>query len=94
MADPPLAVSAASVYWSPQMQAPVDPNVATCPDCGALLDVSGEQLFSLINCSGCGAQMRVRCDFAHFEIHGILGEGGQGMVYRARDTKVYRPVAI
>ena len=38
--------------------------------------------------------MRVRQDFANFEIQGVLGEGGQGIVYRAVDKKLNRAVAI
>ncbi len=38
--------------------------------------------------------MRVRQLFANYEIIGVLGEGGQGMVYRAMDKKLNRAVAM
>ncbi len=59
-----------------------------------MIDVSEQEPFSLVNCSSCGARMRVRQEFANFEIQGILGEGGQGIVYRAVDRKLNRAVAI
>lgn len=31
---------------------------------------------------------------AHYEIEGRLGEGGSGIVYRGRDLRLERPVAI
>ena len=71
-----------------------NPNIADCPSCGTMIDVSEQEPFSLVNCSVCGARMRVRQDFANFEIQGILGEGGQGIVYRAVDKKLGRPVAV
>jgi len=71
-----------------------DPNIAICPSCGTMIDVSEQELFVLVNCSACGARMRVRQDFANFQIQGVLGEGGQGIVYRAVDKKLNRPVAI
>src|SRR5215217_7284193 len=55
------------------METPVDPNIATCPTCGTLIDVADEEPYSKIHCSSCGTWMRVRQAFANFEITGILG---------------------
>lgn len=59
-----------------------------------LIDVTNEDVFAKIHCAGCGTWMRVRQVFANFEIQGILGEGGQGIVYRAVDLKLNRSVAM
>jgi eukaryotic-like serine/threonine-protein kinase len=76
------------------MESPTDPNIATCPTCGTLIDVADQEPYAKIHCSSCGTWMRVRQAFANYDINGILGEGGQGMVYRAVDKKLKRNVAI
>ncbi len=67
---------------------------ATCPTCATLIDVSAEEPFAKVHCAACGTWMRVRQLFANFEINGVLGEGGQGMVYRGEDKTLGRQVAI
>jgi len=66
----------------------------TCSSCGAYMDVSAEEPYALVHCPSCGTATRVRRDFAHFTIQDMLGEGGQGRVYKGLDTKLGRPVAI
>ena len=76
------------------METAANPNIAKCPTCGALIDASKEEPFAKVQCPICSTSMRVRQLFANYEIIGVLGEGGQGMVYRAVDKKLNRAVAI
>ena len=76
------------------MEPAVNPNISKCPTCGALMDVSKEEPYAKVQCPACSTSMRVRQLFANYEIIGVLGEGGQGMVYRAVDKKLNRAVAI
>ncbi len=70
------------------------PLLQECSTCGSLLDVSGEEPFALMHCPTCGAAMRVRQKFDHFEIQEQLGAGGMGTVYRALDVNLHRAVAL
>ncbi len=65
-----------------------------CPVCGSLLDVTGAKIFASRTCPVCSAAINVQRTFGHYELLGVLGHGGQGIVYRASDTTLNREVAL
>jgi serine/threonine protein kinase len=66
----------------------------SCPDCGAVLDVSIYGPYQKVVCPACHEAIRVRTQFDHFEIQRKLGEGGMSLVFEARDAKLGRHVAL
>jgi eukaryotic-like serine/threonine-protein kinase len=65
-----------------------------CPACGSLLDVTGAQIFAARTCPVCATPINVRRQFGSYELMSVVGSGGQGVVYRAADSKLNRLVAL
>ena len=71
-----------------------EPLIQTCPDCGTEIDVSDQEPLSAVVCPTCGSSSSVNTQIDHFELVDVLGRGGMGVVYRANDTSLDRPVAL
>ncbi len=65
-----------------------------CPACSVLMDVSALQPFSKVVCAACGATVRVRTAFHHFQIVREVGLGGMSRVFGARDASLGRDLAL
>lgn len=65
-----------------------------CPACGATIDVKGATPFSEITCHACEAQTTVPQKLGNFLLMRMIGMGGMGGVYFARDEQLGRDVAI
>jgi hypothetical protein len=66
----------------------------TCPQCQALLDVSGFPAFYQTFCPECKTELALPGRLGNFLLTSLIGRGGMGAVFQGIDESLNRPVAI
>ena len=71
-----------------------EPLLEACCNCGAELDVTAMEPLADVACPQCGAVTQARTHLKNYAIEGVLGVGGMGSVFKARDVNLNRQVAL
>ena len=69
-------------------------DLIVCDDCECEADVSTLELFQLVECPRCGAEIKIPGTLGPYLVFDVLGSGGMGAVFDAYDTALNRSVAI
>ena len=70
------------------------PEIWSCPQCRLQQDVSKLGFFAGIQCPRCGTSGYVHALIANYKVDSVLGIGGMGVVFQAKDLVLGRPLAI
>jgi serine/threonine protein kinase len=70
------------------------PDSINCHSCGAILDLTGQNGFTHVECKHCGALSVVPLKFGDFLLLNPIGIGGMGTVYKAIDLPLNRYLAL
>jgi serine/threonine protein kinase len=68
--------------------------MAVCEKCGCEIDVEGIDSFAEVECPDCSERVTVPAKLGPFLLTSMLGAGGMGAVYVAKDEALGRQVAI
>jgi eukaryotic-like serine/threonine-protein kinase len=77
-----------------EAQPPRPSPVESCPHCGVLVDTTELEPLETISCPGCGNPFVVYRSIESYQLLGVAGEGGMGVVYKAYDPSLDRCLAI